>query len=146
MRRLVLLVAAGTLAASGFAFAAGLPGIPGAFLPYKHWHRVNAKPIRPTPTTAHGADVKNVYASKPATGGRYPYGTIVVKEGLTRKFVSLIATMRKVKGADAKHGDWVFVEYARSSATSRFSKIADGAVCWSCHQLAKKTDWIFTRK
>ena len=82
--------------------------------------------------------------------GRYPYGAIIVKEGVTgsggSRFVSLIATMRKVRGVDPRHGDWIFVEYARSSRGERFREIARDATCWGCHQLARKNDWVFTRR
>jgi hypothetical protein len=143
-------VAVLALVAAALAFAAGLPGIPKAYQPYRQWHRVNAKPIRPTPTTAHPARIKNVYASKQAVKGRYPNGTIVVKEGLTgsgkRRFVSLIAVMRRIRGSDPEHGDWKFVEWSRSSASARFSEVARDATCWSCHSLARKTDWVYTTR
>jgi hypothetical protein len=138
------------LLGSGFAFAAGLPGVPKAFQPYAKWQRVNAKPIPPTPTTAHSGDPKNVYASKRKVGKRFPYGTIIVKEGLTgtgsKRFVSLIATMQKRRGADPRHGDWVFVEWARSRAGERFTLLARDGVCWSCHVQARPTDWVFTQR
>ncbi len=136
-----------TVCAAGGALAAGLPGIPKRFQPYRSWPRVNAKPIKPTATTAHPG-LKNVYASRRAVGGRYPYGTLIVKEGSTTaggaRFVSLIATMRKTRGADPKHGDWTFVEWTRSSPRERFRVIARDATCWSCHAQAKATDWVFT--
>jgi hypothetical protein len=152
MRRRVLpAIALALLLAAGASLAASpLPGIPVAYQPYRTWHRVNAKPILPTPTTAHQAAVKNVYASKPRVGGRYPAGTIVVKEGLSgsgsKRFVSLIAAMQKRPGADPAHGNWVFVEWARASPTARFSEVARDATCWGCHGLARKRDWVFTRR
>lgn len=127
--------------------AAGLPGIPSVFQPYRSWTKVNAKPIRPTATTAHPG-VKNVYASKRKIKGRYPFGTILVKEGFPaggRRFVALIATMRKVRGVDPAHGNWKYIEYTRSSPGARFTEIARDGVCWGCHALARKTDWVFTR-
>jgi cytochrome P460 len=135
------------LAGAGFALAAGLPGIPKVFQPYRSWHRVNAKPIGPTATTAHPG-IKNVFASKRRVKGRYPYGTILVKEGYPggKKFLSLIATMRKIRGVDPKHGDWNYIEYTRSDPSERFTEIARDRVCWGCHVLAKKTDWVFTQR
>jgi hypothetical protein len=52
--------------------------------------------------------------------------------------------MRKRKGADPEHNDWVIVEYTREAAGARFSEIASGAVCWSCHVGAEDTDYVFT--
>jgi hypothetical protein len=138
------------LSLTGYALAAGLPGIPRIYQPYKSWNKVNAKPILPTPTTAHPGKFKNVYASKRKAGGRYPYGTKIVKEGITtaggKRFVSLIATMRKVRGIDPKHGDWKFIEWSRPSASSRFDEVARDGVCWSCHALAKKNDWVYSKR
>jgi hypothetical protein len=153
MRRALLSVALVALALAGYALATGLPGVPKIYQPYRSWHKVNAKPIPDTPTTAHPANpagAKNVYASKRKKGTRYPYGTLIVKEGLTtaggKRFVSLIAAMRKVRGIDPKHGDWQFREWTRSSPTARFSLIAKDATCWSCHALAKKSDWVYTKR
>jgi hypothetical protein len=148
MRRAELILSLAALAVAGFAFAAGLPGIPKVFQPYRSWHKVNAKPIRPTATTAHPG-IKNVYASKRKVKGRYPYGTLLVKEGFAsggRKFVALIATMRKIRGVDPSHGDWKYIEWTRSSPNARFTEIARDGVCWGCHVLAKKTDWVFTQR
>ena len=60
--------------------------------------------------------------------------------------ITLAATMRKVQGADPAHGDWQFVEYKRSSADAAFATDPSltGATCWSCHQIAQDTDWVFT--
>lgn len=147
VRSIAALFAVVAVAAMGFSFAAGLPGIPAVFQPYRSWSKVNAKPIRPTPTTAHPG-FKNVYASKRAVRGRYPYGTILVKEGFApgRKYVNLIAAMRKIRGVDPKHGDWRWIEYTRSAPGERFTELARDGVCWGCHTLAKKTDWVFTRR
>lgn len=150
MRRVLLLAGIVMLVLAGYAVAAGLPGIPAVYQPYRSWHKVNAKPIPDTPTTAHPAGVKNVYASKRKRGARYPYGTLIVKEGLTtaggKRFVSLIAAMRKIRGVDPQHGDWQFREWTRSRPGARFSLIAKDATCWGCHSLAKKSDWVYTKR
>lgn len=136
------------LSVGGLAVAADLPGIPSQFRPYRSWHRLNAKPLRPSAATAHPGR-RNVYASRTRLpGGRFPYGTLIVKEGFAaaggRRFVSLIATMRKARGADPSHGDWVFVEWARTSPRGRFREVAQGGVCFGCHVRALTTDWVFT--
>jgi hypothetical protein len=138
------------LAFAGYSLAAGLPGIPKIYQPYKSWTKINKKPIPNTPTTAHSALVKNVYTSKKKRGAKYPYGTLIVKEGLMtaggQRFVSLIAAMRKARGIDPKHGDWQFTEWSRSSPKARFTLLAEDATCWSCHALAKKNDWVYTKR
>jgi hypothetical protein len=150
MRRTLPLVVALALALASYALAAGLPGIPKAYQPYKSWTKINARPIPNTPTTAHPALVKNVYVSRKKVGARYPYGTLIVKEGLTtaggRRFVSLIAAMRKVRGIDPRHGDWQFTEWSRSSPKARFTLLAEDATCWGCHALAKRNDWVYTKR
>lgn len=121
-----------------------LPGIPAYAQPYKSWRKVNAKPIR---TDGAHPGVKNVYARKRARAGKYPNGTIIVKEARDPAgFVSLIAVMRKRAGSDAAHGNWKFVEWTRAGSRERFREIARDGVCWSCHVGAKKTDWVFTSR
>jgi len=130
-----------------------LPGLPKDAQGFQSWTRINVKPIPPRDSDPHFG-VKNVYVNRartklaPSGKQRFPYpnGSIVVKSAKRpgQSFVSLVAIMRKVKGADPAHGDWRFVEYTRASATARFREIASGAVCWTCHAGAKKTDYVFT--
>ncbi len=124
----------------------GPPGAPRFVAGYRDWRRLNQEPIPPRASDPHNG-TKNVYASDGRrANGRFPPGTIVVKEA-TRPgadFVGLIATMRKVRGADPAHNDWVFVEYTRDAAGERFRLQAEGAVCWSCHMGALDRDYVFT--
>lgn len=130
--------------------ATPLPGLPAYTAGYRNWFKLNSKPIPPRASDPHFG-TKNVYASRrPTVSGtrvRYAYGTIVVKEVFRpgKKFVGLIATMRKLRGSDPKHNDWKFVEYSRQSASGRFEQIASGAVCYGCHVGAAKTDYVFTK-
>jgi hypothetical protein len=123
------------------------PGAPGFVAGYRGWTRLNDAPIPPREADPHEG-TKNVFASaRRRANGRFPPGTIVVKEA-TRPgadFIGLIATMRKVAGADPEHGDWVFVEYTREGPNERFAVQAEGAVCWSCHMGALESDYVFTR-
>jgi Cytochrome P460 len=122
------------------------PGAPAFVAGYRGWTKLNAQPIPPRDSDPHNG-TKNVYASKPARAdGRFPNGTIVVKEA-TRPgadFVGLLAVMRKRAGADPEHNDWVFVEYTRDARSERFAEIGRGAVCWGCHVGAQDTDYVFT--
>jgi hypothetical protein len=122
------------------------PGVPRFVAGYRDWRKLNDEPIPPRASDPHNG-TKNVFASKSRrANGRFPPGTIVVKEA-TRPgddFVGLIATMRKVRGADPAHDDWVFVEYTREGRNDRFGLQAEGAVCWSCHMGALDRDYVFT--
>jgi Cytochrome P460 len=122
------------------------PGVPGFVAGYRSWTKLNDAPIPPRDADPHNG-TKNVYASrKQRADGRYPAGTVVVKEAARpgADFIGLIAVMRKVRGADPAHRNWVFVEYTRDARGQRFQEIASGAVCWSCHLGALDNDYVFT--
>ena len=61
------------------ATAEPLPGLPAWTAGYKGWFKVNRVPIPPRRSRDAHAGTKNVYASKRARAGRYPYGTVIVK-------------------------------------------------------------------
>jgi Cytochrome P460 len=124
-----------------------IAGIPRYAWPYRSWEKLNRKPVPPRDADPH-LGTKEVYTSRAAGGASYPDGTIVVKEA-TRPgtdFIGLIALMRKVRGADPAHNDWVFAEYTRGSAGAPFAETASGAVCWSCHMGAAQTDYVWIAK
>ena len=127
---------------------APLPGLPQYTAGYKGWTRLNAKPIPPRTADAHRG-TKNVYASRlPRRGSRtYPVGTVIVKE-ITRpgqRFVGVVAAMRKVRGIRANNG-WQMIEWERPRARARFTVLAQGALCTSCHFRARATDYVFTQR
>jgi cytochrome P460 len=116
-------------------------GLPSYTDGYQKWPKLNRKPITTDRLGAHSG-IKNVYASKPKVGERYPNGTVVVKTIVrTRtKYVGQFAVMRKANGR------WRFIEYERSSARARFTVLAQGQLCVSCHVLAKSNDYLFTKR
>jgi hypothetical protein len=123
------------------------PGAPRFVAGYRSWVKLNDEPIPPRESDPHNG-TKNVYASKARRpNGRFPAGTIVVKEASRpgKDFIGLLATMRKEPGADPAHRNWVFVEYARESRNQRFQEIGRGTVCWSCHIGALENDYVFTK-
>ena len=123
------------------------PGVPGFVAGYRDWVKLNDAPIPPRDADPH-LGTKNVYASNDRRpNGRFPYGTIVVKDATRpgKDFIGLIAIMRKERGADPAHGDWVFVEFTREARGDRFGLQARGAVCWTCHMGAQDSDYVFTR-
>jgi hypothetical protein len=136
----VLILAAGS--------AAPLPGIPQYAQGYTNWTKLNRAPIPKRASDPHFS-IKNVYASKlPRRGSnRYPVGTVIVKEGRERlgARVTLIALMRKLRATGPNNG-WVMIEWGRRSGGSRFTEIARGQVCYSCHVGARRTDYVFTRR
>jgi len=122
------------------------PGLPGWTAGYRRWTKLAAD-LPPRDSDPH-LGTKNVFASKPPADGVFPVGTVVVKEGFRpgKDFVGLIATMRKVEGADPEHGDWVWIEWARDEPNAAFSELARDSVCWSCHVSAEDKDWVFTNR
>lgn len=123
-----------------------LPGLPADLVGYDTWSRLNEEPIPPRSSDPHDG-TKNVYASFLAEGGVYPEGTTIVKEAMRpgTDFIGLIAMMRKEKGAQPDHNDWIWVEYTRSGPDEDFREQASGSVCYSCHVQARDADYVFTR-
>ena len=123
--------------ASAETSANGLPAYTNGYL---GWKTLNRKPI--TGGSAAHSGTKNVYASTRKTGRRYPNGAVIVKtiarpgDGKARP--SQVAVMRKVDGR------WRFVEYARSG--SRYTVLAQGQLCVSCHVQARSSDYVFTKR
>jgi hypothetical protein len=142
----VLAVAVGALLAAGVAGAqARKDGLPSYVSGYASWTKLNRAPIRGGSSAHEG--VKNVYASNRKVGRRYPVGTIVVKTASPpgKRWLSLVATMRNVKGT--RHGGWRWEEFARTSPTARFTKIGfPESGCAACHMQAKANDYGFTRR
>jgi len=118
-------------------------GLPSYTNGWQKWPRINKKPFTSTgPLSSAHTGVKNVYASKRKVGSKYPNGTVIVKTIVKpgTKYVGQFATMRKVNGR------WQFIEYDRSSATARYSVLAQGQLCTSCHVMAKSNDFVFTKR
>ena len=142
--RAVAIVTAVALAASAVVVAMAATsanGLPAYTNGYQKWPKLNRKPFtRCGPPCAHSG-VKQVYASKRKIGRRFPNGTVVVKTIVRpgTRFVGQFAVMRKVNGR------WRYVEYERSSPTARFTVLAQGQLCQSCHQQARANDYVFTR-
>ena len=146
MRGRVLAVVAVVALASSVAVVAlassTANGLPSYTNGYAKWPRINKKPFTTTgPLSRAHSGVKNVYASKRKAGARYPNGTVIVKtiqpSGRTGKPYQ-VAVMRKVAGR------WRFVEYQLSG--SRYTVLAQGQLCQSCHMQARANDYVFTRK
>jgi hypothetical protein len=136
----VALAAALAVVAMASSSANGLPSYTNG---YAKWPRINKKPFTSTgPLSSAHSGVKNVYASKRKVGKRYPNGTVIVKTimkpGTT--YVGQFAVMRKVAGR------WRFVEYERSSPAARYTLLAQGQLCTSCHVMARANDYVFTRR
>jgi hypothetical protein len=141
--RLIALVGVLAVAAAVVVVAAAQTsanGLPTYTNGYKQWTKINRKPITTNRLGAHSG-VKNVYASRKRVGSKYPNGTVVVKTIVTRgtKYVGQFAVMRKLNGR------WRFVEYSRTSARARFTVLAQGQLCVSCHVQAKSNDYVFTK-
>jgi hypothetical protein len=128
-------VAIAVVAAAGTT-ANGLPSYTNGYL---GWTKLNDRPIKGG-SPAHSG-TKNVYASKRRIGKRFPNGTVVVKTiarpGDRPRLAGQVAVMRKVNGR------WRFVEYELSG--SRYTVLAQGQLCVSCHVQVKTSDYVYTR-
>jgi hypothetical protein len=75
-------------------------------------------------------------------GGRYPNGTVIVKtvaqSGDRPSLPNQVAVMRKANGR------WRYVEYVLSG--SRYTVLAQGQLCQSCHTQARANDYVFTKR
>jgi hypothetical protein len=143
--RRILAVVAVVATASAVAIVAlassSANGLPSYTNGYAKWPRINKKPFTSTgPLSSAHRGVKNVYASRRKVGPRYPNGTVIVKTiqpaGRTGK-PAQVAVMRKVNGR------WRYVEYQLSGA--RYTVLAQGQLCQSCHMQARANDYVFTR-
>jgi hypothetical protein len=133
---IVAFAAAITVVAAAETTANGLPRYTNGYL---KWPKLNDKPIKGG-SPAHSG-TKNVYASKRRVGKKFPNGTVVVKTiaraGDRPALAGQVAVMRKLNGR------WRFVEYELSG--SRYTVLAQGQLCVSCHVQAKARDYVFTR-
>jgi hypothetical protein len=120
-----------------------LPGLPRFTAGYTEWAKL-ATDIPPRDSDPH-LGTKDVFTSRQLSGDRFPVGTVIVKHATRpgKNFIGLVATMRKIKGADPEHNDWVFVEWTRESRNEPFVETASGAVCWSCHVGAEQADYVW---
>lgn len=146
MRAKVLAVVASLALAAAVAVVAvassTASGLPSYTTGYQKWPKLNRKPFtRCGPPCAH-AGVKNVYASKKRVGTKFPNGAVIVKSisqrGDKPALPSQVAVMRKVAGR------WRFVEYELSG--SRYTVLAQGRFCTSCHVQARANDYAFTKR
>lgn len=143
--RILSIVGAASLAAAVSVVAVAstsASGLPSYTNGYAKWPRINKKPFTSTgPLSSAHAGVKNVYASKKIVGKRYPNGTVIVKtiQPAGRKGTPFqVAVMRKVSGR------WRFIEYELSG--SRYTVLAQGQLCQSCHMQARANDYVFTKR
>lgn len=146
MRLRIVGIVIATAIAAAVAVAAGAStsadGLPSYTNGYAKWPKINKKPFTSTGSLSRAhSGVKNVYASKRKVGKRYPNGTVIVKtiQPSGRKGTPYqVAVMRKVGGK------WRYVEYQRSGA--RYTVLAQGQLCQSCHTLARANDFVFTKR
>jgi Cytochrome P460 len=131
------------------AGAKPLPGLPAYTAGYREWTKLNARPIPPRAGGDAHRGTKNVYASKlpPRGSSRYPAGTVIVKEIVRpgARFVGVVAAMRKQAGVRTNNG-WRMIEWQRPTRTGRFTVLAQGQLCFSCHVQVRSRDYVFTRR
>ena len=137
---LIALCSAVTVVASARVTANGLPAYTEG---WQKWPKINRKPFTSKgPLSSAHTGLKNVYASRGKVGPKYPNGTVIVKTIVRpgTRYVGQFAVMRKIKGR------WRFIEYERSSARARYTVLAQGELCTSCHMMARANDYVFTKR
>src|ERR671914_48140 len=82
----------------------------------------------PETTTTEEAETTTSEEAEPTTTEEEEPTTEAAAERPGKDFIGLVATMRKIEGADPEHNDWVFVEWARESADEPFTELASGQV------------------
>ncbi len=145
MRVALVLLLGAAIAVGAAAAQPRQSGLPAYVEGYATWARVNSKPIVGGSSAHQGTT--NVYASRRKQGARYPVGTILVKTATPpgKSWLSLVATMRRVKGR--ANGGWRWEEFTRDSASQRFTRIAfPESGCAACHMQARSNDYVFTRR
>ena len=60
-------------------------------------------------------------------------------------WAGLVSVMLKVVNGNPQHGDWIFREYVRPRPDAAYTVLAENEACWSCHDGAGDTDWVFTK-
>ena len=60
------------------------------------------------------------------------------------KFVGVVAAMRKLAGVQANNG-WQMIDGA-ARPPRRFTVLAQGQLCFSCHVQVTSRDYVFTRR
>jgi hypothetical protein len=141
-----VLVVAAAIAQGRSAKPRPLPGLPAYTAGYTGWLKINRRPIPPRPSGDAHRGTKNVYASKRIRGGRYPVGTVILKEVRRGGIVAVVAVMRKIKGFSPRNNDWQMIEYSRASSRGSFGVLAQGQICCACHSGARRNDFVFTRR
>ncbi|MCB0873855.1 MAG: cytochrome P460 family protein [Thermoleophilia bacterium] len=97
------------------------------------------------PEVPHGGR-KDVFVSVDEEDGAYPDGALVVKRGSQGDDpAGLVSVMLKVVNGNPQHGDWIFREYVRPRPDAAYTVLAENEACWSCHDGAGDTDWVFTK-
>lgn len=137
---LVAFCSAAVVVASARTTANGLPAYTYG---WQKWPKINRKPFTSKgPLSSAHTGLKNVYASRRKAGSKYPNGTVIVKTIVRpgTRYVGQFAVMRKLEGR------WRFIEYERSSARARYTVLAQGQLCTSCHVMARANDYVFTKR
>ena len=143
--RLALVAVLALVLAAGASARTDANGLLAYVNGYAKWPKLNRVPIKGGSAAHQGT--KNVYASKRKSGARYPLGAIVVKVATPpgKRWLSLVATMRKIRGS--ANGGWRWEEFTRSSPTARFTKVGfPESGCAACHMQARANDYVFTRR
>ena len=118
---------------------------------YKGWERFPGAAPDLYPSAQHNGDFVRSYMNDVAVAaidgftGEFPDGSILVKEQYADaegKTLNGHTVMWKREGFDPEHGDWYWVAFSGTGATT----VHDGMApyCSDCHAAVKANDWVYT--
>ncbi|MEI7987012.1 MAG: cytochrome P460 family protein [Armatimonadota bacterium] len=168
VRRGVYLIAGVTLAVAGIASGGRGPTTLELVKGFHGWKKVNPKPVRlaskfnllcapasmamikaEQKMNPHFQRVITVYVNKVGEkamekGGKFPVGSVIVKEKLEESFKTPVLStvmIKREKGYNPKCGDWQFAVI--DAFTTKVTVDGKLESCMFCHQDQAKKDFVF---
>lgn len=111
---------------------------------YRTWEQFEGHEGIEKSVSVHGNYVRTFVS--PNASGRHddlPYGTIVVKENMSKNDESTLqatTVMQRIEGYDPENGDWFWARFKANGEQTHNGKVA---FCFDCHFDAGGDDFIF---
>lgn len=132
-------------------------GLPEEIRNYRSWLKVNKNALVPNPSTGHPG-YKDVYINKlkeeildSEENYLLPFEEeiVIVKESRkkqtrSKRSIQELTTMRKTN-INQETGNWEFKMFTKMGRSFREVEINPITNCFSCHQRAQNTDFVFTK-
>ncbi len=128
--------------------AAKVPGLADNIQGYSTWTRVNVNKISTAGAHPAAKDVYvNIAGDKLADAYKQAFaaGTLFVKERIDPDTLGVTTVYVMAKKSE-KVGDWDWSVFERKGDKFEGGTFANAAMCVGCHQNAKDSDWVFTKR